>query len=210
MDDVLILTSNGLSSELLMKSIKPLFANLSKAVIVTTASVEYKDNDWHIPRLKEELHTLGLSVNYFDFDCDAPQGLLQYDVIEIIGGNPFYLLKSMKKSNCGGVLNELSKSKILIGISAGSLVLQNNINLIAQYSPEMNQGVNLTDLTGFHLTDIEILPHYSKFLSRFDRFEERAKEYEEKEKRKIVRLNDGQGILIDKGKLPKFLPMYNL
>jgi len=200
MDDVLILTSNGLSSKSLMKSIKPLFAKSSKAVIVTTASVGYKDKDWHIPRLKDELHALGLSVDYFDFDFDVPQGLLQYDVVEIIGGNPFYLLKSMKESNCEGVLDELSKSKILIGISAGSLVLQDNIDLIAQYSPEMNQEVNLTDLTGFHLTDIEILPHYSKFLSRFDRFEERAKEYEEKGKHKVVRLNDGQGILVDKGR----------
>jgi dipeptidase E len=196
-DAVLILTSNGISSESMMKSIEPHFTGLSKAIIVTTASVEYKDNDWHIPRLKDELYALGLSVDYFDFDFDAPRKLLQYDVIEIIGGNPFYLLKSMKKSNCERVLEELSKFKILIGISAGSLVLQNNIELIAQYSPEMNQEVNITDFTGFHLTDIEILPHYSKFLSRFERFEERAREYEEKGQHKIIRLNDGQGILID-------------
>ena len=182
----------------MMNRIKPLFIGLSKAVIVTTASVGYKENDWHIPRLKDELNSLGLTVNYFDFDLDIPSKLLQYDVVEIMGGNPFYLLKSMKKSNCKKILSELSNSKILIGISAGSVVLQKNIDLIAQYSPEMNQEVSLSDFTGFHLTDIEILPHYSRFISRFERFEERTVEYEEREKHKIVRLNDGQGILISK------------
>jgi dipeptidase E len=178
-NDMLILTSNGLSSESMIDRIKPLFTGLSKAVIVTTASVGYKENDWHIPRLKDELHSLGLAVECFDFDFDNPSKLLRYDVIEINGGNPFYLLKSMKMSNCEKILGELSKSKILIGVSAGSIVLQNNIELIAQYSPEMNQEVNLSDLTAFHLTDIEILPHYSRFLAQFERFEERAREYEE-------------------------------
>jgi len=194
---MLLLTSNGLSSESMMKKIKPFFTGLSKAVIVTTASIGYKEKDRHIPRLKAELHSLGLAVDYFDFDFDDPSKLLQYDVVEIIGGNPFYLLKSMKMSNCEMILAELSKSKILIGVSAGSLVLQNNIELIAQYSPELNREINLSDLAGFHLTDIEILPHYSRFLSCFERFEERAREHEAREKHKIVRLNDGQGILID-------------
>lgn len=99
-------------------------------------------------------------------------------------------------SNCVIILAELAKSKILIGVSAGSLVLQNNIELIAQYSPELNREINLSDLTGFHLTDIEILPHYRRFLSCLERFEERAREYEAREKHKIVRLNDGQGILM--------------
>ncbi|OCN00556.1 hypothetical protein A7X67_17085 [Clostridium sp. W14A] len=194
---MLILTSNGLSSELIMNKIKPLFSGLSKAAIVTTASVGYKENDWHIPKLRDELHSLGLVIDYFDFDADAPSKLLQYDVVEIIGGNPFYLLKSMKNSNCERVLAELVRHNILIGISAGSIVLQSDINLIAQYSPEMNQNVGLSDLTGFHLTNIEILPHYNKFLSRFEQFEERAKEYEKSQNRRVIRLNDGQCVLVD-------------
>lgn len=97
---MLILTSNGLSSDNLIKRMTEYCSSLSKAVIVTTASVGYKENDWHIPRLIEELKTLGLSVEYFDFDFQDPKLLLNYDVIEINGGNPFYLLKSMRKTNC--------------------------------------------------------------------------------------------------------------
>lgn len=56
---MLLLTSNGLSSESMMKKIKSLFTGLSKAVMVTTASIGYKEKDRHIPRLKAELHSLG-------------------------------------------------------------------------------------------------------------------------------------------------------
>jgi peptidase E len=67
-------------------------------------------------------------------------------------------------------------------------------------SPELNEKVNLSDFSGFHLTDIEILPHYSNLLSRFDRFEERAREYEKKGNCKVIRLDDGQGILLERDK----------
>jgi len=195
---MLILTSNGLSSPEIIDKLRPLLPTRSKAVFVTTASAGYKENDWNIPRLKEELFSLGISdVEYFDFDSQAPDLLSQYDVIEIIGGNPFYLLNSMKKAGCEALLKELSETKILIGVSAGALVLQNNINLIAKYSPEMNENVNLSDFTGFSLTNIEILPHYSRFLSRFDRFEETAKEYEVAENRTVIRIDDGQAVFIE-------------
>ena len=52
---MIILISNGLSStELLHETAKHACEN-GKAAIVTTASVEYKEKDWHIPRLMQEL-----------------------------------------------------------------------------------------------------------------------------------------------------------
>ncbi|MEN8905621.1 MAG: Type 1 glutamine amidotransferase-like domain-containing protein [Clostridiales bacterium] len=194
---MLILTSNGLSSESIIKNLKPLFENISKAVIVTTAS-EYKKNDWNIPRLKKELEIFDFSVDFFDFDVDNPEQLFNYDVIEIIGGNPFYLLKSMRNSNFNFLINRLIIKKILIGISAGSLVLQKNINLVALYSPELNNKTLLTDYTGMGITSLEVLPHYSKFLNKYNRFEEIAKEYELNNNCKIIRLNDGQCIIDNK------------
>lgn len=193
---MLILTSSGLSSDSLIEEMKKRCISLKKAVIVTTASVEYKEKDRHIPRLVEELKSLGLDVDYFDFDFQDPKLLLEYDVIEINGGNPFYLLKSIKQSNCRSILQKLVDEKSVIGISAGSIVMQNNIVLIAQYSPEMNEGINLLDLTGLGFSNVEILPHYDRFLNRFEKFEERAREYEIANRCKVIRINDGQGVII--------------
>ena len=194
---MLILTSNGLSSDSLIKRMKEYCVSSYKAVIVTTASIGYRENDWHIPRLTEELKSLGLIVDYFDFDFQDPELLLNYDVIEINGGNPFYLLKSMRKANCEVIMNKLIQEKIVIGISAGAIVMQKNINLIAQYSPEMNDVVNLTDFSGFCFSSIELLPHYSRFITKFERFEERAKEYEIANNCKVIRIDDGQGVIVN-------------
>ena len=194
---MLILTSNGLSSDNIIKKMKEYCGSLSKAVIVTTASAEYKENDWHIPRLTEELKSVGLRVDYFDFDYEKPELLLNYDVIEINGGNPFYLLNSMKKANCEDIMEKLIQEKIVVGVSAGSIVLQKNINLIAQYSPELNCDVNLTDLSGFGFSPIELLPHYNRFITKFERFEERAEEYEITNNCKVIRIDDGQAVVVN-------------
>ena len=92
-----------------------------------------------------ELGLLGLSVEFFDFDIQKPDDLYKYDVIEINGGNPFYLLKAIKNSKGEQVLAEIAKSKVLIGISAGSVVLQKNIELVYKYSPELNKDVCLSN-----------------------------------------------------------------
>ena len=194
---MLILTSNGLSSDNLIKRAKQYCTTLNKAVIVTTASVEYKENNYHIPRLTEELNSLGLSVELFDFDFQNPELLLNYDVVEINGGNPFYLLKYIRRTNCDAIMKKLIEEKIVIGISAGSIVMQKNINLVALYSPELNNSVNLTDLTGLGFSSIELLPHYSRYLTRFKNFEEIAKEYEIANNCEVIRINDGQAIILN-------------
>jgi len=193
---MILLTSNGLSSpELIGETARHVRAN-GKAAIITTASVGYKERDWNIPRLVQELDQLEISSACFDVEFEDPELLLQYDVVEIKGGNPFYLLHQLRLRNAEDVLRKIGQERILIGTSAGSIVLQESIELIAQYSPEMNDEVQLTDFTGLSLTDVEVLPHYDRMMSRFDRFEERVQEYERKSERTVIRINDGEGVLI--------------
>ena len=194
---MVILTSNGLSSKKLVKDIKPYITNLNRAVIITTASFPYKENDRHIPRITKELKHLGLSVDYFDFDTDEPELLLQYDVIEINGGNPFYLLAAIKKANAETLIKLISKEKLLIGISAGSIVMQKDMNLIAEFTPEMNDTVNLPDFSALGIVDVQIIPHYHRFIHRFDSFEQRIKEYELDNNCSVLRMDDGDGLFVE-------------
>jgi dipeptidase E len=149
-----------------------------------------------VPRLTEELMSLGLSVEYFDFDAQSSDTLFRYDVIEIMGGNPFYLLKRMKETNCGEMFRQFAKDRVVIGLSAGSIVLQQSIELIAGYSPEMNNEVGMTDFSGLGLAFSEVLPHYHKYIPRFDNFEERAKQYEAVSGKTVFRIDDGQALFI--------------
>ncbi|WP_164919105.1 MULTISPECIES: Type 1 glutamine amidotransferase-like domain-containing protein [Acutalibacteraceae] len=193
---MVLLTSNGLSSRSLLEEVgKQLPSREKRAAMITTASVGYKDRDWHVPKLTAQLESLGLSVDCFDLDTQESELLKAYDLIEIIGGNPFYLLRQMKCAACGDFFRDFAEGKIIVGISAGSIVLQKDIRLVAGFSPELNEEVGLTDLSGLHLTDVEILPHYHRMLSEIPNLEERTAEYERKHACKVIRLDDGQGIL---------------
>ena len=135
-------------------------------------------------------------MNCFDFDNQSAVELEGYDAIEIIGGNPYYLLKSIRQNGFTEMLADFAKSKVIIGCSAGALVLTPSLDLIDLYSPEMNI-VDLKDLSACHLTDVRLLPHYSKFLNRYDNFEEKCAQYEQENECSVIRLNDGDGIFID-------------
>ena len=193
---MLILCSNGLSSEKIMTALQQKFKELRTSALVITADNEYKENNYHVNRCIEELKSLNLSVDIFDIDFKDPKLLLKYDVVEFIGGNPFYLLNSIRIHKAENVLKQLVKEKVLIGWSAAAFVFSPSIELVNKYSPELN-FLNLKDLNGLSLTNLEILPHYSKFLDRFDSFEEICSTYEKEKNIKVIRLNDGDAILID-------------
>lgn len=193
---MLILCSNGLSSDKLIKSVVEHFNGQKTAALVVTADNEYKENNYHVNRCIVELQSLGLSVDIFDIDVQDAKLLHNYDVVEFIGGNPFYLLNSIRKANAENILREIGETKVLIGWSAAAFVFGPSLELVNMYSPEMN-FLALTDLKGISLTDVEILPHYNKFLNRFENFEEKCEEYEKRRNANVIRINDGDGIIVN-------------
>jgi dipeptidase E len=194
---LIFLTSNGITSDNLFNKVnQSLGKNAKKAALVTTASVGYKEKDWSVPRHTEVLEKLGLSVDCFDFEEQDPELLEEYDAIFIIGGNPFYLLDKMRKSNCPERFKKYEKEKIIIGASAGSIVLGNTIALIYEFDPQMNDIVGLNDFTGLGLTNINVCPHVSKYIDRYDRFLERIEDFEKCYNVHITRINDGQAVFI--------------
>lgn len=197
---MLVMTSNGFSSQKLHDEMKKYMnENHKSAAVIMTATVGYKERLGYIPQFTSELELLGLEVCYFDIEYDPIIELLKYDVIAVNGGNPFYLLKQMKAKECQHVFEKLVADKIVIGRSAGSIVFQESIDLVAQYSPEMNEGIGLSDFKGMCLTSEEILPHYDTCINTYEGFEERAKEYEQARNKKVIRLNDGEALIMVNG-----------
>ena len=194
---MIILTSNGLSSDKLINETKQYVRGV-KAALVVTADNEYKEKNYHVERLSEELRILGLSAECFDFDFKSPAELMEYDVVEMIGGNPYYLLDSIRKHDFCNVLKSFAEEKVLIGCSAGALVLTPSLDLIDLYTSEMN-FMGLNDLSACRLTDVQILPHYSKFIKRYEAFEEKCAEYERSRGCEVIRINDGEGVVINNG-----------
>ena len=192
---MLILCSDGLTSQHLSDRMRSITHCCHTAALVVTADPIYKEKNYHVPRCIRELQSLGLSVDIVDLDKDSPETLNDYDVVEFIGGNPYYLLNAIQASKSPEILKEIAQNKVLIGWSAAAFVFGPTLALVDKYSPEMNE-LGLTDLSGLSLTNHHLLPHYSKFLTRFDRFEEICQEYETEHHVSVIRLNDGDGLII--------------
>ena len=195
---MLILASNGLTSQSLLDAVRDSTARAATAALVVTADEAYKADNYHVPRCVRELESLGLAVRLFDLDADPASRLLDFDVVEFIGGNPFYLLHSIRAHRAAPVLEALARDRVLIGWSAAAFVFGPSLELVNRYSPELN-GVGLDDLTALCLTDAQVLPHYSRYRTRFSRFEETCAEYEAARHCAVHRLDDGDALLIDGG-----------
>ena len=193
---MIVLCSNGLSTDMLLSQLRGKMVNCERAALVITADNEYKEKNYHVPRCVAELEALGLGVELFDLDRQPAELLSEYDVVEFIGGNPYYLLKSIRKHHAEAVLKDIARTKILIGWSAAAFVFGPTLELVNRYSPEMN-FLGLTDLKGLSLTEVQVLPHYSRFLSRFEGFEETCRAYEEEHHVQVIRINDGDGVIMD-------------
>ena len=193
---MLVLCSNGLSSENLLKAMSKRIKECSTAAVVVTADNEYKEKNYHVNRVVAELESLNLDVDILDLDKISAENLLNYDVVEFIGGNPFYLLNSIREHNAVDVLKVVADTKVLIGWSAAAFVFGPTLELVNTYSADMN-FLGIKDLSGIKLTDVEVLPHYEKFLNRFDRFEEKCRIYEKEHSVEVIRLNDGEGVFIE-------------
>lgn len=199
----LLLTSCGFYTD----SIKETFLDLIdgdfrhlKVSIITTASPK-KEKNRYAQKAKDDFEAMGFqNVDFIDLEFDKPELLTQNDVIYISGGNPFSLLFYAIKSGAHDILKKLAAQEVVIvGVSAGALLLGPNIKIVQFFTPEMNT-LNLSDFNALEITDKLIFPHYDRedlFGNEAGRsIEERIKEFESLENCDVIRLNDDQSILV--------------
>ncbi len=195
---MIVLTSDGLSTKSLRDSIKRQIPRKGKAAIITTASAEYKEKDKHIPSHILALCELGYSISCMDVEHEDPKRLKDFDLILINGGNPYYLLHHLRKSGADKVLKEMSEAgRTLIGVSAGSVVLQERFDLMDCYTAEMNAGVHVDSKIGVGLTNSIVMPHYDRCQQLYPAFESKLYDFEQKNQVKVTRLKDGEAVIIN-------------
>jgi len=195
---LVLLTSSGIREGKVFTELSGYIeSNMKRAVIITTASVGYKERDWNIPRHTEDLQRLGLTVDLLDIEYEEAKLLLSYDVVLINGGNPFYLLYHLRQSRCFEILSRLlGLGKIIIGVSAGSIVLGTTVALIHELDPTQNEEAGLTQFDGLGLVSLNICPHVSRFAAMRPDFLSRIADFEERSGVRITRVEDGEGIFV--------------
>lgn len=193
----LLLISNGFYND----SIKKRFLNLingevyeMKVAIITTAS-PHKENNKYAQKAKEDFKKMGFqNIQFIDLEFESSECLTQQDVIYINGGNPFNLLFHTKKSGADNILRQLvSKNVVIIGVSAGAVLLGPNIKVVHFFTPQMDK-LNTKDYSALGLTNKLVFPHYDRedlFKDSTNKtIEDRLKEFEALENCEITRLKD--------------------
>jgi dipeptidase E len=133
----------------------------SHTAYITTASEQVTDLEWRHKNRQAMVDAGFILTDYTITGKAAGQiyaELSRFDILCIEGGDPFYLLEQIQKTNCKETLRELAKTKTYIGSSAGSIIAGPDVSP-ARHEKGMTFP-NLTDTKGLHLVDVVILPHW--------------------------------------------------
>lgn len=163
----LLLTSNGLCNKTIVNALAELlgkpFKKSSIAFIPTAANVVPGDKNWVINDLANCRKAGFEIVDIVDISAlskDEWQSRLEAaDVLLFGGGNTFYLMHCIEKSGLDKLLPKYLKTKVYMGISAGSMVTGKYIRLSDSkklYYPDI-QGYQ--DDTGLNLVGFSFRPH---------------------------------------------------
>jgi dipeptidase E len=140
-----------------------------------------------------------LSV-YFELDEEwQPERLntlLNCDAIHLSGGNTYYFLTLLRKRNMIPVLTRyVAKGGVLIGVSAGSILMTPDITTSSICGDDMIPGE--TDFSGLRLVDFAFVPHYGSKPGML----EDIKKYARKRKQAVYAARDTGAIMVENDKI---------
>ncbi len=196
------LTTDSLKAEFL-RFLEKEPDTLSVAVVVNASSSDKKKIK-KTRKIQIEFTSLGFDsskIELFDLMKRPPQELLKFDIIYILGGNPFLLLDEVNKSDARSTLMKLAyQDKVLMGYSAGALLLGPDLTLMNHVDTLLGFNEDsLKELTCLNLYDFHIFPHYNDFTSQVPELIASIAEYELQSNLPVYRINDNQGIIYHRG-----------
>jgi len=165
----LLLTSAGIQNKSIAKAILDLTglpaAKINLAFIPTAANVEENDKGWLIDDLVNFQKQRYKSIDIVDIaaiprDIWQPR-LEKANLFCFGGGNEQYLARIMRESGLSDLLPELLKTRVYMGISAGSMVAgrsPSKKSLEIVY-PEDEIGIELESALNF--INCNIFPHFN-------------------------------------------------
>ncbi len=215
----LLLTSTGITNESIKKALEELvekpLGELKIAFIPTAANVEKGGKEWLIKNFNEfknlgfkEIDVVEIAVLSEDV---LKERLENVDVLVFGGGNNSYLNYWLTKSGLKEMLPEMLKSKVWVGISAGSMVTSKKIELGEFDEKYFGVDDKESGLKGLGLTDFYVSPHFNSpnFPKlRTTRLEEASKDYPDPvyaiDDQTAIKVVDGEIEVISEGEWEKF------
>ncbi len=163
----LLLTSCGVTNATIARALFELVGkepgSTSVAFVPTAANVEIGDKGWLIDDLLN-LRRLGFrSIDLADIsaiDARLWRSKMQAaDVLYFGGGKRYHLMRWMVDSGLQQLLPELLRSRVYVGMSAGSMVTGKKLNLQFSHRLYGDDLDRADDMNGLACVDFSFLPH---------------------------------------------------
>ena len=134
-----------------------------KVAFIPTASL-HEGYTGYVGSARKLFKKLGASVTEIDISTEAYSTIQAVfedaDVIYFTGGNSFFLMDQLRKTETDELLKkELANGKLMIGESAGAIICAPTIPYIEQMD-EKPEDYSQEDNEGLDLIDFYVLPHY--------------------------------------------------
>jgi dipeptidase E len=156
------------------------------------------DRKWF--KIKQAYYAaIGVTLtDYFElddhFEPDALSSLMQCDAIHLSGGNTYHFLYWLRRRGMLEVLrNYVKNGGVLIGNSAGSILMTPEINSTALCEDIPLLGEESDDLSALGLVDFAFYPH----INLYSNYREVMIKYSLEHPYPIYGCADGNGIIVD-------------
>jgi dipeptidase E len=165
----LLLTSGGITNKSIEKAFLELtekpFSELNLAFIPTASNIETGHKNWLIKDLDKCLELGFKEVDIIDISAIPKEiwlpRLEKADVFFIEGGNTFHLMNWIEKSGLKELLPELLKTRIYVGVSAGSMVVCKSLDLSMSKKLYYEGMGKYEKDEGLGFVDFLIRPHFN-------------------------------------------------
>ncbi len=202
----MLLTSSGLRTAAVQNAFVhtlPRQPSALRAVIVTTASVPWKERNRHAVCTQDCLNALGfICCDFLDVETEPAENLRGYDVIYLNGGNSFYLLHHLRRSRADSILKEtLGGQTLLVGASAGAVVLGPSLAVVKQFDSNLDT-YGITDNRGLELVDFVVMPHWNRW-NEVPTFAAQFRRFQELTPFPVVEIADGEALLVSENSVTR-------
>ena len=204
----LLLTSGGFTNKTIVNALQDLtskpFKDLSLAFIPTASNVEEGDKGWLVDDMNNAKKLGFSSFDIVDLSALAREmwekRLRAVDIIMVGGGNTFHLMYWMNKSGLSEILRDLLKTKVYVGISAGSMVMAPSLAL-SQSAKLYYEDIGTDKMDeGLGFVNFQVRPHLnSEWFPKVR--DEYLKELAKGIKDPIYAIDDDTAIQVDGGKI---------
>ncbi len=190
MNIFLLSLTNNLNTEL-KSALSQEISNYGNKIAYISSTKQVGEKKYYLSTIEDFKKINSCSeIDYFDLSSDFSdkdlEELKNYKIIYLSGGNTFAFLDDSKNRELGIKLQSKLSEILLIGASAGSIMMTPRIDICSICD---SNDVNLQDLSSFNFIPFEFHPHFTE--KDIDWLQNYKKN---KQMPKILACKDGDGV----------------